>query len=73
MSTEETDQEFEALLEYLRANRGFDFTGYKRATLRRRVNKRLSDVDISGYSAYQDYLEVHPDELSSSSTPSSST
>jgi hypothetical protein len=32
---DELEPEFEALLEYLRGNRGFDFTGYRRAGLTR--------------------------------------
>jgi len=55
--------EFEALLEYLRRNRCFDFTGYKRSSLMRRVQKRMQTLEIEGYSNYLDYLEVHPDEF----------
>src|SRR5690349_20616131 len=55
----ETDARFEALLEYLRDSRGFDFTGYKRGTLQRRVAKRMNDVGIEDYADYQDHLEVH--------------
>ena len=32
-----TVAEFEALLDYLKHSRGFDFTGYKRSSLMRRV------------------------------------
>ena len=35
---------FEALLEYLKDNRGFDFTGYKRSSLMRRVERRMAQV-----------------------------
>lgn len=63
MSPEEKDPHFENLLEYLKEHRGFDFTDYKRASLMRRVNKRMREVDIEDYEAYQDYLEVHPDEF----------
>ena len=38
----ERDEDFETLLNYLKATRGFDFTGYKRATLMRRVTKRMN-------------------------------
>ncbi len=55
--------EFEQLLEYLRRSRGFDFTGYKRASLMRRVNKRMHLVGATSYSNYTDYLEVHPEEF----------
>src|SRR3954470_13689978 len=51
------------LLEYLRRTRGFDFTGYKRGSLGRRIGKRLSARECDSYREYQDYLEVHPDEL----------
>ncbi len=58
-----SDQEFEALLEYLRQTRGFDFTGYKRSSLFRRVGKRMQDVRVESCSDYVDYLEVHPEEF----------
>jgi two-component system, chemotaxis family, CheB/CheR fusion protein len=54
----------ERLLEYLRDSRGFDFSGYKRATLERRVHKRMDEVSVDGYDAYVDYLEVNPREFS---------
>ena len=63
MGSTESPVEFEALLEYLRRSRGFDFTGYKRASLMRRITKRMQTVGISEYAAYEDYLEVHPDEF----------
>jgi two-component system CheB/CheR fusion protein len=59
------DGAFEGLLDYLKRNRGFDFTGYKRATLVRRVTKRMHEVGIESYDTYQDFLEVHPDEFGS--------
>jgi len=59
----EVDPHFERLLDYVRDGRGFDFTGYKRASLMRRVRKRMQVVGIEGFSQYQDYLEVHPDEF----------
>lgn len=62
--TEEVDQNFEALLEYLRQNRGFDFTGYKRPSLMRRVSKRMQDIQTETFENYVDYLEVHPEEFS---------
>ena len=63
MNPEEQDQDFEALLEYVRDSRGFDFTGYKRTSLRRRVAKRMDSVRINTYSDYLDYLQVHPEEF----------
>jgi two-component system, chemotaxis family, CheB/CheR fusion protein len=51
------------LLEYLKAKRGFDFTGYKRTSLSRSVAKRFDAVGANTYGDYLDYLEVHPDEF----------
>jgi two-component system CheB/CheR fusion protein len=59
----EIDHDFEALLDYLKHTRGFDFTGYKRSSLIRRVDKRMQMVEVEGYVGYIDYLEVHPDEF----------
>ena len=53
---------FDALLDFLRRSRGFDFTGYKRASLERRFARRMSAVGADGYRDYLDFLEVHPDE-----------
>jgi len=55
--------DLEVLLDYLKGTRGFDFTGYKRATLERRITKRLQSVGCNDFSDYLDYLEVHPDEF----------
>ena len=60
---EEKDTKFEALLESLKRNRGFDFTGYKRASLTRRVSKRMQAVEIEDFADYMDFLEVHPEEF----------
>jgi len=54
---------FEKLLVYLKRHRGFDFTDYKRSSLRRRIRKRMSVVKIDDFEDYQDYLEVHPREF----------
>ena len=54
---------FEQLLEYLRLTRGFDFTSYKRTSLRRRVMKRMQTVGVTTFDAYLDYLELHPEEF----------
>lgn len=59
----DVDENFEHLLEFLRTERGFDFTGYKRASLRRRVSKRMGDVGITGFGEYLDHLQAHPDEF----------
>jgi two-component system CheB/CheR fusion protein len=55
--------DLEALLDYVKRTREFDFTGYKRPTLVRRISKRMAEVGCETYSEYEDYLEVHPDEF----------
>jgi two-component system, chemotaxis family, CheB/CheR fusion protein len=58
------DEQFEALLAYLRDSRGADFTGYKRPSLTRLVRRRMSSVGIDSYQAYGDLLQVESGELS---------
>ncbi len=58
-----TDASFEALLEFLKQSRGFDFTGYKRGSLERRFNRRMEAIGCGSYGDYLDYLEVHPEEF----------
>src|SRR5215213_590648 len=59
----EADPGFEELLAYLKEVRGFDFTGYKRSTLIRRVQRRMADVGDSSYADYRDRLELHAEEF----------
>ncbi len=59
----EPDPKFEALLEFLRRSRGFDFTAYKRSTLMRRCYKRMQAVGAEDYQEYGRYLEANPDEF----------
>lgn len=63
MSNNPLNPEFEALLQYLKRNRGFDFTGYKRPSLMRLMKKRIQRVEVNSFSEYLDYLQVHPSEL----------
>ncbi|MEH1922902.1 CheR family methyltransferase [Nostoc sp.] len=63
MTSAERNPKFENLLIYLRQSRGFDFTGYKRSTLIRRVLKRMQSLTIENFEEYQDYLEVYPEEF----------
>lgn len=54
---------FEALMDYLRCSHGFDFTGYKRSSLVRRVQHRMQTIQIENYSDYGDYLKSNPQEF----------
>ncbi len=58
-----SEAQFEALLAFLQKSRGFDFTGYKRPSLVRRVTKRMQAVSIAGFDEYRDHLELHPEEF----------
>jgi two-component system CheB/CheR fusion protein len=58
------NQDFEALLEHLRKTHGFDFSGYKRSSLMRRVERRMQQLDgIATFDHYLDFLQVHPEEF----------
>jgi two-component system CheB/CheR fusion protein len=59
----EDDDHLRELLEFLKRSRGFDFTGYKRSSLERRLRKRMEAAEIGSYGEYLDYLEVNPDEF----------
>jgi two-component system CheB/CheR fusion protein len=58
-----SDDGFEALLLHIKEQRGFDFTGYKRASLARRVRRRMEAIGVDRYDEYLDHLMVHPDEF----------
>jgi two-component system, chemotaxis family, CheB/CheR fusion protein len=61
--TNNEDRQFEALLDYLKRNRGFDFAAYKRPSLVRRMKRRLETLGIATFSEYTDHLEVDPEEF----------
>ncbi|OXR44863.1 Chemotaxis protein methyltransferase [Nocardia cerradoensis] len=54
---------FEEILQYLKEARGFDFTGYKRSSLMRRVDRRMSQLGVSDYVEYLDVLQANADEF----------
>jgi two-component system, chemotaxis family, CheB/CheR fusion protein len=62
-TTPEAEDDFEALLVYLRDARGVDFTGYKRPSLTRLVHRRMRTAGVDEYAAYVDLLQVEPGEL----------
>jgi two-component system CheB/CheR fusion protein len=57
------DESFEDLIKYLKESRNFDFSGYKRSSLARRVNRQMQDSGITTYDEYRDFLEIHPEEF----------
>jgi two-component system CheB/CheR fusion protein len=59
------DRQIEAILERIREARNFDFRNYKRATLRRRIERRMADRRCRSISEYAALLEREPAEFDS--------
>ncbi|GAB3720141.1 PAS domain S-box protein [Amycolatopsis oliviviridis] len=59
----EDEQDLESLLTFIRDSRGFDFTGYKRTSLARRIRKRMQTVNFERYPDYRDFLEINAEEF----------
>jgi two-component system CheB/CheR fusion protein len=53
----------ETLLDFIKETRGFDFTGYKRSSIERRVAKRMAEIGVERYEDYLDYLQLHSEEF----------
>jgi two-component system, chemotaxis family, CheB/CheR fusion protein len=64
MSPDGREVTLETLLEFVKRTRGFDFTGYKRSTIERRIAKRMGELGLKSYEEYVDHLELDPDEFS---------
>ena len=45
----------DVLLDFVKRTRGFDFTGYKRSTIERRVAKRMGELKVASYDDYLDH------------------
>ncbi|RYZ36835.1 MAG: PAS domain S-box protein [Myxococcaceae bacterium] len=58
------DSELEAILEKVRQVRNFDFRNYKRATLQRRIERRMQATRCRTRTAYLALLEQDPAEVS---------
>src|SRR5215469_3384668 len=58
-----TDSSLEELLVFIRDARGFDFTGYKRSSLARRIRKRMQEAGVTDYVDYRDRLESSAEEF----------
>jgi two-component system, chemotaxis family, CheB/CheR fusion protein len=62
-AAEEVDSTLEDLLAFIRDSRGFDFTGYKRSSLARRIRKRMHEAGSPDYADYRDQLESNTEEF----------
>ncbi len=60
---DDTDSGLEDLLLFIRDARGFDFTGYKRSSLARRMRRRMQEAGASDYVDYRDRLESSAEEF----------
>ncbi|NKE44286.1 PAS domain-containing protein [Roseomonas frigidaquae] len=61
--TETVEPDLQALIRHIQESRGVDFRGYKKSSLRRRIQRRMEEVGIDGFAAYHAFLEAHPDEF----------
>jgi len=52
------------ILMHLRSGTGHDFSQYKKSTIGRRIERRMSMHNIDSQEVYARYLKEHPDEIS---------
>src|SRR5688500_2782380 len=57
------DEDLHAFLERVRSRTGLDFTAYKRATIVRRLQRRMAAAGAATLPDYRRYMERHPEEL----------
>jgi two-component system CheB/CheR fusion protein len=61
--SDEPNHGLDALLDYIKSERGFDFTGYKKTSLARRIEKRLQARHVESFDEYRTLLGNDPDEF----------
>jgi two-component system, chemotaxis family, CheB/CheR fusion protein len=61
--SDDNESALEDLLVFIRDARGFDFTGYKRSSLARRIRKRMYEAGSANYVDYRDRLETSAEEF----------
>jgi two-component system CheB/CheR fusion protein len=61
--TEGAEPDFDKLIGFIQTHRGVDFRGYKKASLRRRITRRMEEVHTESFAAYNALLEAHPQEF----------
>ncbi|WP_353506566.1 MULTISPECIES: CheR family methyltransferase [unclassified Variovorax] len=62
MESEEAEAALQDVMSYLRAYTKHDFRHYKRATVLRRIERRLQVNRLTDLTAYRNYLREHPAE-----------
>lgn len=63
LSISATEVNLEKILGLFRGVSGLDFSGYKRTTILRRIDRRMTLLKLENIDAYVHYLKKHPDEL----------
>jgi len=62
LSEDESEDDLRRILSFLRARTGHDFSSYKRATMMRRVIRRMQVSRKESLPAYAEYLRDNPEE-----------
>lgn len=62
-TSQPVNKALEDVIELLAREKGTDFTNYKRETLHRRINKRLTELKYTSVDQYFKYLEKNPSEI----------
>ncbi|CAD6513077.1 CheR family methyltransferase [Paraburkholderia sabiae] len=62
LTNESAERALREIMVILRTRTGHDFRHYKRATVLRRIERRLQVNGITDLQAYRDHLHLHPDE-----------
>src|SRR5215216_693816 len=57
------DDDLHAFLDRVRERTGLDFSAYKRATIARRLQRRMAAAGAGTLADYRRYMERHPEEL----------
>ncbi|HZW74993.1 MAG TPA: CheR family methyltransferase [Caldimonas sp.] len=55
-------QAYDLILRYVRVNTGRDFSTYKRATILRRIARRMAVCGVTGMPSYLAFIRTHPGE-----------
>ncbi|MDH2327809.1 CheR family methyltransferase [Cereibacter sp. SYSU M97828] len=59
---DEAEEDLRRIVSFLRSRTGHDFSSYKRATVMRRVMRRMQVTRVDTLAAYHDYLRDNPEE-----------
>ncbi|MDT5271074.1 MAG: two-component system, chemotaxis family, CheB/CheR fusion protein [Acidobacteriota bacterium] len=59
---EAEEQALASIITQLRLRTGHDFTSYKRATVRRRIERRITVTQVADLAEYARFIREHPDE-----------